>query len=122
MAVTTYNELYSLMKDNEVYIKYNKASSSEGEDLGQMGLKMTLKRDLIAEGDSNLRNYDIATLTGEWALSGDSDGALDSRALTSINESTMTYPDFIKAYSTNYGMWINIKISDVVSAQALTEE
>lgn len=122
MAVTTYNELYSLMKENEVYIRYNKTSSSEGEDLGQMGLRMTLVRDKIKESDDSLRVYDVSTLIGEWALSGDSDGALDSRARSSINAATMTYPDYIKAYSTNYAEWLNIKISDIVSVQTIVEE
>lgn len=122
MAVITYNELYSLLKDNIVNIVYNKAPSSEGENIGQISLKMTLKRDLVSEGDNSLRNYDIATYVGEWSLSEDSDGALNHIARGAIEQATMTYPNFLKAYSINYGDWININISDIVSTTVVSED
>lgn len=121
MAVTTYTELYTLLKNNVVYIEYNKGASDVGPSLGILGLKMTLKRDLVPDSSDSLKNHSIALAIGEWDLSGDSDGALADLPRVSIQESETSYPQWIKAYSTNYGMWINVEISNIKSVEVLGE-
>jgi len=112
MAVTTYNKLYSLLKENEVYVEYEKTG-------GILGIKMTLNRELIPESDGSLINYDTSISIGEWSLSGDSDGALDIKARSRIEAASMTYPAYIKAFSTNYGEWMNLEINSIKSFQAV---
>lgn len=114
MAVTTYNELYSLLKDNEVLVEYNK-----GGDIGTINLKATLQRDLIPGSPEDLMNYDVSIAIGDWALSGDSDGTLDPSYWARINNADHTYPDWLKSYSTNYETWVNTDISKIKSVKVI---
>jgi hypothetical protein len=114
MAGTTYNELYTSLKDNEVLINYNK-----GGDLGVLGIRSTLKSDLVPVSDSLV--YEHVIWTGEKELGNtfigsDSDQQRYTNFFT-LNTPEFTAPDWIKVYSTNYNAWINIEIAKIESVQ-----
>ena len=111
MAVITYNNLYGLARDNVILIEYDK----NGETLN---IQATLLSEHIPSSDENSRVRETSVNIGDWALSGDSDGALkfiDGTAFNAKDLSNTTHPDWIKLYSTNYQFWINFDISKIKS-------
>lgn len=131
MAVTTYNELYTLAKDNEINVVYNKS-----EIAGVLNVRGTLQKEFIPDSTQDLKTYDIAIVLGEWQLSGGDPADLiveadnspldppmpvsnKTLAKRAMDESNNNPPDWIKIYSTNYNNWINLRINDISSISVI---
>jgi hypothetical protein len=115
MSVTTFEDFYNLLKDNIVYFQYEK-----GGTLGTLNIKGTLNRELIPDGDEHLKKYDASIFYSNFHL-GLWEGTDSDRSIiiTHMNESNMTIPQWLKVYSTNYEMWINIEISKILSLEVV---
>ena len=115
MAVTTFENFYTLVRNNVVYLQYQKGDV-------ELNIKGTLIRDLIPGSDADLQRYDVAIKLsdyhlGQW-IGSDSD---ESNILHYIEKSNSVskIPEWLKIYSTNYNMWINIEIAKINSLQVV---
>jgi len=111
MAVTTFENFYTLVKNNIVYFQYQKGDIV-------FNIKGTLVRDLIPGSDNDLQRYDQAIKLSDLFLGSDS----DKNMLVGILEKTETklsIPTWLKIYSTNYENWINIEIGKILSLQVV---
>jgi hypothetical protein len=115
MAVTTFEDFYTLVRNNVVYFQYQKGDI-------ELNIKGTLIRDLIPGSDDDLQRYDVAIKLsdyhlGQW-IGSDSD---ESNILHYIENSNSVnkIPEWLKIYSINYNMWINIEIAKINSLQVV---
>ena len=113
MAVTTFENFYTLVKNNIVYFQYQKGDIV-------LNIKGTLDINNIPQSDTNIHQYDRTT---EWAnfnsglwVGSDSDSIL---LIEKNKDNKFTAPEWLKIYSTNYEMWINIEIAKINSLQVV---
>lgn len=115
MAVTTFEDFYNLTKNNVVYFRYRKGDA-------ELGIKGTLKRELIPENDNNLQKYDSSIFYSDFYLGlwegSDSDKAELTEEVNN-NKPRFGIPEWLKIYSTNYDTWINIEISKILSLEVV---
>jgi hypothetical protein len=115
MAVTTFENFYTLVKNNIVYFQYQKGDVV-------LNIKGTLIRDFIPGSDDNLHRYDAAIKFSDYHLNqwvgSDSD---EIGILYHIENNTAIHkiPEWLKIYSTNYEKWINIEITKILSLEVI---
>ena len=129
MAVTTFENFYTLVKNNIVYFQYQK------NDI-VLNIKGTLVRDLIPGSDNDLLKYEASTLLSDYHLGLwvglESNSIADSAEplqrtqdenyilnMIKNSNSSAAIPEWLKIYSTNYGKWFNIEISKILSLQVV---
>jgi len=115
MAVTTFENFYTLLKNNIVYFQYQKADAV-------LNIKGTLVRDLIPSSDEDLIKYDKSIKFSDFYL--DQWVGTDSDRYNILmelenNGSTLTIPEWLKIYSINNEIWINIEINKILSLQVV---
>ena len=115
MAVTTFEDFYTLVRNNVVYFQYQKGDI-------ELNIKGTLIRDLIPGSDDNLLRYDKSIKYSEFHLEtwvgSDSDrNEIISRLEN--NHSVYKIPEWLKIYSINYEGWINVEIDKILSLQVV---
>ena len=115
MAVTTFEDFYTLVKNNVVYFQYQKGDIV-------LNIKGTLIRDLIPGSDDDLVRYDASTLLsdyhlGQWVGTDSAERYILSRIENS--NSVNTIPEWLKIYSTNNKMWLNIEIAKILSLEVV---
>jgi hypothetical protein len=115
MAVTTFEDFYTLVRNNVVYFQYQKGDI-------ELNIKGTLIRDLIPGSDDDLQRYDAAIKLsdyhlGQWVGS-DSDKSNILHYIEKSN-SVSKIPEWLKIYSINYENWVNIEISKIKSLQVV---
>lgn len=121
MPVTTYPDLYELVKANNVRIVYDKS-----DPLNLLTIDATLKLDLIPDPDSaDLTNFQKSTWMADYHTNqftgSDSDlsNLQNWMANDSDTQNPFTPPEWMKIYSTNYGFWVNLDISKIESVEVI---
>jgi hypothetical protein len=113
MAVTTFENFYTLVKNNIVYFQYQKSDTI-------LNIKCTLVRDHIPGSDENLIRYDKSILYSDLYLNnwiGSDSDKLD--IFRKMDQTEFTIPEWLKIYSTNYEMWVNIEIAKILSLEVV---
>lgn len=117
MAVTTFEDFYNLIKNNIVIFEYQK-------DERIFNIKGTLIRDFIPGSDEDLIRYDASTLIsdyhlGQWVGTDSAERFILGRIENNKSTNTNTIPEWLKIYSINYEIWINIEIAKINSLQVV---
>jgi hypothetical protein len=115
MAVTTFEDFYTLVRNNVVYFQYQKGDI-------ELNIKGTLIRDLIPSSDDDLTRYEAVINLSDYHLGTwiGSDSA-ETNLLHYIEISNASYkiPEWLKIYSINNETWINIEIAKINSLQVV---
>jgi len=115
MAVTTFEDFYNLVRNNIVYFQYQKGDVV-------LNIKGTLIRDLIPGSEDDLNRYDKSIIFSDYHLGlwegSDSDRSDIIRSIEN-NDSPFIIPNWLKIYSTNNNIWINIEIDKILSWQVV---
>lgn len=115
MAVTTFKDFYNLVKNNIVYFEYQKGDSI-------FNIKGTLLPEYIPSTDEDLRRYNKSIIFSDWNLGlwvGTDSDRLDILEQLANDNPACSIPDWLKVYSTNYEIWINIEIAKINSLQVV---
>ena len=115
MAVTTFEDFYTLVRNNVIYFKYQKGDI-------ELNIKGTLIRDLIPGSDNDLIRYDVAIKLSDYHLGqwvGSDSAETDLLHYIENSAAPNKIPEWLKIYSTNYKMWINIEIAKINSLQVV---
>jgi hypothetical protein len=112
MAVTTFEDFYTLVRNNVVYFQYQK------NDV-ELNIKGTLIRDLIPGSDNDLKRYDDAIKYSDYFLDKwfGSDSDRNHILYYLEHHKSTTVPEWLKIYSINNGIWINVEIAKINSLQ-----
>jgi hypothetical protein len=115
MAVTTFEDFYTLVRNNVVYFQYQKGDI-------ELNIKGTLIRDLIPGSDADLQRYDVAIKLSDYHLGqwvGSDSAEADLLHHIEYSNSANKIPEWLKIYSINNETWINIEIAKINSLQVV---